>query len=39
MPKKPLSSKPIKKQTLAGQMAETIQQAILSGELVTPMAR
>ncbi len=33
MPHKPLSSKPIKKQTLAGRMAETIQQAILSGEL------
>ncbi len=33
MPKKPLSSKPIKKQTLAGQMADAIQQAILSGEL------
>ncbi len=33
MLKKPLSSKPIKKQTLADQMAETIQRAILSGEL------
>jgi len=33
MPKKPLSSKPIKKQTMADQMAEAIQQAILSGEL------
>ena len=33
MPKKPLSSKPIKKQTLADQMAGAIQQAILSGEL------
>lgn len=33
MAKKPLSSKPIKKQTLAEQMAETIQALILSGEL------
>jgi GntR family transcriptional repressor for pyruvate dehydrogenase complex len=33
MSKKPLSSKPIKKQTLADQMAGAIRQAILSGEL------
>jgi GntR family transcriptional repressor for pyruvate dehydrogenase complex len=33
MPKKPLSSKPIKKQTLADQMAGEIRQLILSGEL------
>jgi GntR family transcriptional repressor for pyruvate dehydrogenase complex len=33
MAKKPLSSKPIKKQTLAEQMASTIQALILSGEL------
>lgn len=31
--KKPLSPKPIKKQTLAEQMAETIRELILSGEL------
>jgi DNA-binding FadR family transcriptional regulator len=33
MSKKPLSSKPIKKQTLAEQMAEAIQELILSGEV------
>ena len=33
MSKKPLSSRPIKKQTLADQMAEAIRRLILSGEL------
>jgi DNA-binding FadR family transcriptional regulator len=34
MSKKPLFAKPVKKQTMAEQMAETIQESILSGELV-----
>lgn len=33
MPKKPVFSKPIKKQTMAEQMAEAVQESILSGEL------
>lgn len=38
MAKKPLSSKPIKKQTLAEQMAGSIQALILSGELESGVA-